>query len=168
MAAPLFSANALRRNPYRAFKFQVLIDGQPVAGFSKMSALKKTTEAIDFRSSGTPVLERRFPGGTKFEAVTLEQGETHDTMFMQWANFVNSFNGDAAMSSSNFRKDIAVNLMNLKGEAAVTYYLKQAWVSGYTALPDLDAGTNSMSIETIRLEHEGWERDAASTGPSET
>jgi len=35
MAAPLFPANAHRHDPYRTFKFQVLIDGQPVAGLKK-------------------------------------------------------------------------------------------------------------------------------------
>ena len=35
MAAPLFSANAHRHDPYRRFKFQVLIDGRSVAGLKK-------------------------------------------------------------------------------------------------------------------------------------
>lgn len=32
MAAPLFPVNAHRHDPYRTFKFQVVIDGQVVAG----------------------------------------------------------------------------------------------------------------------------------------
>ena len=54
MAAPMFPANAHRHDPYRTFKFQVLIDGQPVAGLRKMGALKKTTEAVDWRTGGDP------------------------------------------------------------------------------------------------------------------
>ena len=41
MAAPLFTVNAHRHDPYRTFKFQVIIDGKPVAGLRKMSALKR-------------------------------------------------------------------------------------------------------------------------------
>ncbi len=45
MAAPLFSVNAHRYDPYRTFKFQVVIDGQIVAGLKKMGALKKKNRA---------------------------------------------------------------------------------------------------------------------------
>ena len=108
MAAPLFSANAHRHDPYRTFKFQVLIDGQSVAGLKKMSALKKTTEAVDWRTGGDPTHVRKLPGGTKYEAITLEQGLTHDPVFEKWANLVNHIDGDAGMSLVNFRKDIII------------------------------------------------------------
>ena len=46
MAAPTFPVNAHRHDPYRTFKFQILIDGKPVAGLKKMGALKRKTEAV--------------------------------------------------------------------------------------------------------------------------
>jgi phage tail-like protein len=169
MAAPLFPANAHRHDPYRTFKFQVLIDGQPVAGLKKMSALKKTTEAVDWRTGGDPTHVRKLPGGTKYEAVTLEQGLTHDPVFEQWANLVNNIDGDAAMSLKNFRKDIVINVLNLQGTVAISYQVKRAWVSEYQALPDFDAGTtNAVGIQTIKLEHEGWDRDEATSEPTES
>ena len=169
MAAPQFSANALRHDPYRTFKFQVLIDGKAVAGLKKMSALKKTTEAVDWRTGGDPTHVRKLPGGTKYEAVTLEQGLTHDPVFEEWANLVNSIDGDAGMSLVNFRKDIIINVLNLQGIVAISYKIKRAWVSEYQALPDLDAGTtNAVGIQTIKLEHEGWDRDKTVVEPTET
>jgi len=169
MAAPLFPANAHRHDPYRTFKFQVLIDGKSVAGLKKMSALKKTTEAVDWRTGGDPTHVRKLPGGTKYEAITLEQGLTHDPVFEQWANLVNNVDGDSAMSLVNFRKDIVINVLNLQGSVAISYQVKRAWVSEYQALPDLDAGTtNAVGIQTIKLEHEGWERDDAVSEPSES
>jgi phage tail-like protein len=169
MPAPLFPANAHRHDPYRTFKFQVLIDGQPVAGLKKMGALKKTTEAVDWRTGGDPTHVRKLPGGTKFEAITLEQGLTHDPVFEQWANLVNNIDGDAAMSLVNFRKDIVINVMNLQGAVAISYQIRRAWVSEYQALPDFDAGTtNTVGIQTIKLEHEGWDRDEAAAEPSES
>ncbi|WP_373183272.1 phage tail protein, partial [Halomonas campaniensis] len=159
MAAPLFTVNTHRHDPYRTFKFQVLIDGRPVAGLSKMSALKRTTEAVGWRTGGDPTHERRLPGGTSYEPVTLEQGLTHDPVFEQWANLVNSIQGDGGMSLKNFRKDIVINVLNLQGQVAISYKLYRAWVSEYQALPEFDAGTmNSVGIQTIQLEHEGWER----------
>ncbi len=169
MAAPLFPANAHRHDPYRTFKFQVLIDGQPVAGLKKMGALKKTTEAVDWRTGGDPTHVRKLPGGTKYEAITLEQGLTHDPVFEQWANLVNNIDGDAAMSLVNFRKDIVINVLNLQGAVAISYQVKRAWVSEYQALPDFDAGTtNTVGIQTIKLEHEGWDRDEAAAEPAES
>lgn len=159
MAAPLFPANTHRHDPYRTFKFQVLIDAKPVAGLRKMGALKKTTEAVDWRTGGDPTHVRKLPGGTKYEAITLEQGLTHDPVFEDWANLVNNIDGDAAMSLVNFRKDIVINVLNLQGKVAISYQIKRAWVSEYQALPEFDAGTtNTVGIQTIKLEHEGWER----------
>jgi len=169
MAAPLFPANAHRHDPYRTFKFQILIDGQPVAGLRKMTALKKTTEVVDWRTGGDPTHVRKLPGGTTYEAITLEQGLTHDPVFEQWANLVNNIDGDAAMSLVNFRKDIVINVLNLQGTVAISYQVKRAWVSEYQALPDFDAGTtNTVGIQTIKLEHEGWDRDEAAAEPAES
>ncbi len=169
MPAPLFPANAHRNDPYRNFKFQVLIDGKPVAGLKKVSALIKKTEVVEWRTGGDPTHVRKLPGGTKYEAITLEQGLTHDPVFEQWANLVNNIDGDTAMSLKGFRKTITINVMNLQGQVAMSYQVKQAWVSEYQALPDFDAGTtNTVGIQTIKLEHEGWDRDEAAAEPVES
>ena len=158
MAAPMFTVNTERHDPYRTFKFQVLIDGQPVAGLRKMGALKKTTEVVPWRTAGDPSHERVMPGGTKYEPVTLEQGLTHDPVF----------EGDAAISLRGYRKDIVIDVLNLQGQVALSYKLFRAWVSEYQALPDLDAGaTNTVGIQTITLQHEGWQRDEAVQEPAE-
>jgi phage tail-like protein len=169
MAAPLFPVNTHRYDPYRTFKFQVIIDGRPVAGLKKMGALKKSTESVKWRSAGDPSHERVMPGGTKYEPVSMEQGLTHDPVFEQWANLVNNIQGDAAMSLKNYRKDIIINVLNLQGQVAFTYKLYRAWVSEYQALPDLDAGNmNTVGIQHITLQHEGWERDTSVPEPVES
>ena len=48
-------------------------------GVSKVSALKRTTEVVEHREGGDPSTSRKSPGRSKFEAVTLERGVTHDT-----------------------------------------------------------------------------------------
>jgi len=169
MAAPMFPVNAHRYDPYRTFMFQVVIDGRPVAGLKKMSVLKKSTEAVKWRSAGDPAHERVMPGGTSYEPVTLEQGLTHDPVFENWANLVNNIQGNAAMSLVNYRKDIVINVLNLQGTIAISYKLYRAWVSEFQALPEFDAGTmNAVGIQTITLQHEGWERDTSVTEPTES
>ena len=169
MAAPTFPVNAHRYDPYRTFKFQILIDGKPVAGLKKMGALKRKTEAVKWRAAGDPSKERILPGGTSYEPITLEQGLSHDPVFEIWANLVNNIEGDAAMSLKNFRKDIVINVLNLQGTVAISYKLFRAWVSEYQALPEMDAGAmNAVGIQTITLQHEGWQRDSAVVEPTET
>ena len=169
MAAPMFPVNTHRHDPYRTFKFQILVDGRPVAGLKKMSALKRKTEPVKWRSAGDPSTERILPGGTSYEPITLEQGLSHDQVFTDWADLVNNVTGDAAMSLKNFRKDIIINVLNLQGQVAISYKVFRAWVSEVQALPDMDAGTmNAVGIQSIVLQHEGWERDAAVAEPAET
>jgi len=169
MAAPLFSVNAHRYDPYRTFMFQVVVDGKPVAGLKKMSALKKSTEAVKWRSAGDPAHERVMPGGTSYEPVTLEQGLTHDPVFEEWANLVNNIQGNAAMSLVNFRKDLVLNVLNLQGTVAISYKLNRAWVSEFQPLPEFDAGTmNAVGIQTLTLQNEGWERDTSVVEPTES
>jgi phage tail-like protein len=165
----MFPVNAHRYDPYRTFMFQVVIDGKPVAGLKKMSVLKKSTEAVKWRSAGDPAHERVMPGGTSYEPVTLEQGLTHDPMFENWANLVNNIQGNAAMSLVNYRKDIVINVLNLQGTVAISYKLYRAWVSEFQALPEFDAGTmNAVGIQTITVQHEGWERDTSVAEPTES
>jgi len=169
MAAPMFPVNAHRHDPYRTFKFQILIDGKPVAGLKKMGALKRKTEAIKWRTAGDPSKERILPGGTSYEPITLEQGLSHDPVFENWAALVNNIEGDAAMSLKNFRKDIVINVLNLQGQVAISYKVFRAWVSEYQALPEMDAGTmNAVGIQTLTLQHEGWQRDGAVSEPTES
>jgi len=168
MAAPMF-VNSVRSDPYRTFKFQVIVDGKVVAGLKKMGALKKKTESVKWRASNDQSHERILPGGTTYEPVTLEQGLSHDPVFEAWANLVNNIEGDAAMSLKSFRKDIVINVLNLQGHVAISYKLFQAWVSDYTALPDLDAGAmNAIGIQSITLQHEGWQRDGSVPEPTES
>ena len=46
-----FTVNAQRFDPYKNFKFRVKWDGRYVAGVSKISALKRTTEVVKHRSN---------------------------------------------------------------------------------------------------------------------
>jgi phage tail-like protein len=163
-----FSVNTHRFDPYRNFKFRIKWDNEYVAGLNKCSALKKTTEMVEWREGGDPSHSRKLPGKTSYEAITLEQGVTHDTRFEEWANLVNNFEGDPAVSLRNYRKDITIEVHNLQGNVVMAFNVYRCWTSEYQALPELDAGGNAVVIRTIKLENEGWERDRAVSEPTET
>ena len=166
---PQFTVNAERLDPYRNFKFRVRWDGSYVAGISKVSALKRTTNTVRFRDGGFLSKPLLSPAKTSFEPITLERGITHDTAFEDWANEVFSISGDGEMSLKNMRKDIQIELRNLAGQVVLVYNVYRCWVSEYQALPELDAnGEGVTAIEKIVLQHEGWERDRAVQEPTET
>jgi phage tail-like protein len=164
-----FSANPTRFDPYKNFKFRVKWDGRYVAGISKVGALKRSTEIVEHREGGDPSTSRKSPGRTKFEAITLDRGVTHDTEFEKWANKVWNYGSGlgAETSLKDFRKDIIVEMYNEAGQLAVAYKIYRCWVSEYQALPDLDANANAVAIQHIKLENEGWERDYDVTEPTE-
>jgi phage tail-like protein len=164
-----FTVNPQRFDPYKNFKFRVKWDGRYVAGISKVGALKRSTTAVEHREGGDPSSVRKSPGQTKYEAITLERGVTHDKEFEQWANKVWNFGAGlgAETSLKDFRKEIILEVYNEAGQLALAYKIYRCWVSEFQALPDLDASANAVAIQTIKLENEGWERDVAVAEPSE-
>jgi phage tail-like protein len=169
-----FTVNTQRIDPYKTFKFRVKWQSDPggpfatVAGVSKASALKRSTDIVSHREGGDISTPRHSPGASKFEPVTLERGITFDPEFEKWANLVYSTEGDGAVSLANFRKNIIIELQNLQGTVVRRYQLFRCWVSEYTSLPELDANANAIAFETIVLQNEGFERDEAVVEVAET
>jgi len=164
-----FSVNANRFDPYKNFKFRVKWDGRYVAGISKMGALKRTTEVVDHRDGADPSIVRKSPGQTKYEPITLERGVTHDPEFESWANKVWNISSSLGteVSLADFRKDIILEVYNEAGQKVIAYNVYRCWVSEYQALPEFDASANAVAIETLTLQHEGWERDDSVKEPKE-
>jgi phage tail-like protein len=167
MANTGFVVNANRVDPYKNFKFRLSWDGRPVMGVSKVGALKRTTEVVKHRSGGDNSHDHKSPGRTSYEPVTMERGLTHDPEFEKWANMVHTFDGDPAMDLAGYKKDLTLEVLNEKGQVAKRYHLYRCWVSEFTAVPDLDANANAVAIEHLKIELEGWARDAATPEPDE-
>ncbi len=165
-----FSVNTQRFDPYKNFKFRVKWDGRYVAGVSKVTALKRTTELVEHREGGDPSSNRKSPGRTKYDPVTLERGVTHDQEFEQWANKIWNYGSQpgSEVSLKDFRKDIIIDFFNEAGQLAISYKVYRCWVSEYQALPELNANANAVAIQSIKLENEGWERDYDVTEPAES
>ena len=163
-----FSVN-LRFEPYPGSRFYVYF-GQstsPVAGLNKVGGMKRSSDVIEYREGGNAIV-RKGLGRTKYEPIMLERGVTHDTDFEEWANAAQVLDkGHPLQSLKNLRRELRIELLNEEGQPVIRYVVHRAWVSEYQALPDLDAGTNAVAIEHIKVEHEGWERDLTLTEPVE-
>jgi phage tail-like protein len=164
-----FTVNPNRFDPYKNFKFRVKWDGKYVAGVSKVSGLKRTTETILHREGGSPSLDRRSPGITSFEPITMERGRTQDLEFEKWANLVWRLGASLGteVGLADFRKDITIDLLNEAGQLVTAYNIFRCWPSEYVALGELSSETNDIAIESMTLQHEGWSRDTSVTEPVE-
>jgi phage tail-like protein len=164
-----FTVNTNRFDPYKAFRFLVYFgkDTTPVAGVSKVGGLKRSSDPIEYKEGGDAIILKGL-GRTKYDAITLERGVTHDSSFQDWADAPQVLDkGAPKQSLKNLRRDIRIELLNEAGQAVHRYIVHRCWVSEYQALPDLDAGGNAVALEHIKLENEGWEKDLSLNEPTE-
>lgn len=153
-----FTVNPQRLDPYKNFKFQLKWDGRYVAGINDVSGLERTIEVVKHRDGGDPSTGLKSPGRTNYDAIKLERGVTYDPDFEAWAATVGQTTGEVSPASG--RKDVILDIYNEAGQLATSYEIYWCWVSEYQALPDLDANANGVAIQHIKLENEGWDRDA--------
>lgn len=166
----IFPANVNRYDPYKTYRFLVYFGTSttPVAAVSKVSPLKRSSDVIEYKEGGDAIILKGL-GRTKYEPITLERGVTQDKDFETWANAAQVLDhGSASSSLANLRREISIALLNEEAQPVLRYIIHRCWVSEYQALPELDAGTNVIAIEHIKLENEGWERDTSLTEPAET
>lgn len=164
-----FVVNATRLDPYKNFKFRLKWDGRYIAGISRVSGLRRTTEVISHREGGNPSTANKSPGQTEYAPLVIERGVTHDLEFEHWANKVHTLGAGLGgeVSLKDFRKDILLELFNEAGQVVLVYKIYRCWPSAFEALPDLDAHGNAVAIQRLTLENEGWERDYDVAEPAE-
>ena len=165
-----FTVNPQRFDPYKNFKFRVKWDGKYVAGVSKVGTLKRTTEVVKHREGGDPSSSRKSPGRTEYDAIMLDRGVTHDIEFEKWANKVWNFGIGlgAEVSLKDFRKDIIIEIYNEAGQLAIAYKVLPLLGLGISGDCPISTPTPMpWLIQHIKLENEGFERDAEAPEPSE-
>jgi phage tail-like protein len=166
----IFPANLNRFDPYKAYRFLVYFGRSttPVAAMSKVGAIKRSSDVIEYKEGGNAVILKGL-GRTKYDPITLERGVTQDKDFITFANYAQLLNqGAPSTSLANLRKEVSIVLLNEAAQPVLRYLLHRCWVSEFQALPDLDAGGNAVAIEHIKLENEGWEQDLTLAEPTET
>jgi phage tail-like protein len=63
---------------------------------------------VTHRSGGENSSDRKSPGRTTYDGLTLERGITHDLAFEEWANQVHPYAGDAARDLENYKKELVL------------------------------------------------------------
>lgn len=141
--------------PYRVFRYQVQTDGIDRAGFSEVSGMSTTIDAVEYREGddlrNTP---RKLPGLTKFGNVTLRWGVTDDSSFLEWLFSVSPTN--SVQPTGIKRHNVTITLYNDAGTPGAKWHLINAWPLGYT-VPDLNGMGGEVAIQSLELCHEGLE-----------
>jgi len=166
---PIFTVNTSRFDPYKNYRFLVYFGTSTtaVAAVSKVTALKRSSDPIDYREGGNAIILKGL-GRTKYEPITMERGITFDSDFEDWANAAQVLDsGSPSTSLANLRKEMRIVLLNEEAQPVHQYKVHRCWVSEFQALPDLDAGQNAVAIEHIKIENEGWEHDTSLAEPKE-
>lgn len=167
--AKIFPANLNRYDPYKNYRFLVYFGTSttPVAAVSKVGAIRRTSDVIDYKEGGNAIVLKGL-GRTTYDPITLERGVTQDPDFAAWANYAQVLDhGAPSTSLANLRREVAIVLLNEQAQPVLRYLVHRCWVSQFQALPDLDADGSTVAIEQIRLENEGWERDLTLVEPVE-
>jgi phage tail-like protein len=138
------------------YKFDVTISGAvnfARASFKSVSGLKAEVEVINYREGGDPLTDRKYAGRVSYEPITLTRGITDDidafTVFSKLGDKL------GAIKQSDSRVNVTITVRNRDGSVKKTYIIPNAWVSSYET-SDLDGEGSEVLIETITLQHEGW------------
>jgi len=146
-------ADALSRDPYKDFRFRVHLDGlssPPVAGINQVGGLSWSVDVVKHGVTKLPAPGKQYP------PVTLSRGITANEKFKIWASTVWNWKKNPKNPLKGLRKLVYIVLCDANGNAVMTYQLNKCWVSSYETLPELSSDGNSVAIEQITLEYQGW------------
>jgi phage tail-like protein len=142
-----FQVNSNRLDPYKNYRFRILMDGRMVAGVSKVSQIKRSADAGD-KNAGNH---------SKFEAVTIERGVTNDPEFIGWINAVTAGSTGEDATLGRPAKDLEVELLDLQGNKARAFKLRRCWVSQSNLVPRTAPSQAGVAFASLQVEHEGLE-----------
>jgi phage tail-like protein len=135
-----------RRDPYSNFRFRVRWDGNVVADVTRISALRRAVEIVEYRDGTTPDVVQRLPGRHTCEPFTLERPLGADTSFEDWAHQVRQ-----PTPGTGFRKNVRMEILDQAGNLYLAYDVIDCWPAAYQILPTL--------TERLTLVPEAWQRD---------
>jgi len=142
------------KDPLRNFRFKLVIDNLPQAGFAEVAIAETTVDAVEYREGDDPPHVRKLSGLTKYGNITLKSGVTTG------ANSLDLFNWHRAVSAGQIaeqRKTVTIEVQDEQGQPKTRFVVSEAWPVKYDP-SDLNAKGNEVFIEVLELANEGIER----------
>jgi phage tail-like protein len=184
--------STIQTDPLRNFRFIVdftpTSDGQPVSGdltsfrggFTSVSGLAITTNAIGYREGGMNTSLHQVPGMTSFQPLTLTRGTIlgNDQAIKWMRSLFAATKGEGLPLGNNttFRCDLTIYVLDHPATGApqitandliaqqaqkMKFKVYNAWISSLS-FSDLNAQGNEIIMETMSLAHEGLSVELAS------
>lgn len=161
--------DASAHDPYRGFKFRVLIPGFPAEiGFQSISGLTEESEVVEYREGTDPITMRKLPGLTSYENIVLSRGLSSSDDILRWRAQVGAHNGRGdGIPAPNFRRNITIQLFDKGNDSKPVkeWEVFDCWPATLS-LGDIDAGSSDVLIETMELAHEGFRQKTGAVGQS--
>lgn len=131
-------------DPYAQYNFEVVIDGESVAGFSEVSGISMQLETVDYQEGGVDEYVHQLPGQFAHANLVLQRGLTKDVTFWEWIQDV--------MSGDVTRKNVTVKIQErFNGPNVWGWQFIDAYPTTWRG-PDLVGTRDSgIAIETIEL-----------------
>ena len=141
----------MAEDPFRAYNFALLIDGEEAGRFTEASGLGIKVDSIEYREGGVDSPLGRLPGQTRYNPLTLRYGVSRSRTLWDWFS--------ATISGEVQRRDVALVLSDNDGTTeAFRWTLHDAWIADWRAA-QLDASENEIAIESMTIVYESLERD---------
>jgi phage tail-like protein len=133
-------------------------------GFTNISGLNITTQAIQYREGGYNTTVHQVPGMTTFSPITFQRGvlNGNDQAITWMRGLFAAASGDGiATANKSFRVNINIYVMDHPNADAtgentpkMGFKVHNAWITGlnYT---DLNANDGALLFESMQLVHEG-------------
>jgi len=136
-----------------------------IGGFTSISGLNITTQAIQYREGGYNTTVHQIPGMTTFTPITMQRGVLYgNDQAMTWMRglFAAASGDGIAAGASNakgYRVNIKLWIMDHPNSADVNtprmgFDIRNAWITqlSYT---DLNANDGAILFESMNIVHEG-------------
>jgi phage tail-like protein len=133
-------------------------------GFSNISGLNITTQAIQYREGGYNTTVHQVPGMTTFSPIVFQRGvlDGNDQAINWMRGLFSAASGDGlSTAGKSFRVDINIYVMDHPNASAdntnvpkMGFKVHNAWITNlnYT---DLNANDGALLFESMQLVHEG-------------
>jgi phage tail-like protein len=154
-----------RRTPFPSYYFEVEIEGQ-VYPFKSCSGLKVEQSVVEVEEGGFNGTVHKLPGRTKFSNIVLKMGFCGADSPL-YALKLRHQNDRPAKTASDANvgwqtkpvgggKGRFSGTITQKGPngSVAKWAFRAGWITKWEG-PDLDAGKNEVSIESIEIAHEG-------------
>jgi phage tail-like protein len=145
------SSNSSDSSPYGQYNFEVVIDGESVAGFSEVSGIAMQLDTVAYQEGGVDEYVHQLPDQFAHSNLVLQRGLTDDVTFWEWIQDV--------MSGNVTRKNVTVKVQeNYMGPNTWGWQFLGAYPTTWRG-PDLVGGKQGgVAIETIELAYKQFKK----------